>query len=236
MSTFIQGPIPNSLKSAEFGNLGWGSGKLLLLRNQTKPWESILQILNFNFLSSQTLFPLRKTLSLLLSKLSSDDPMFLWIWLLFLTVWYTIYKKGGVMNCKSLMQYWPFRMLHLPPGSHGAFLLRHWGKDNFKFPGPHELWCEYDPRDGVCVIPALNTIKISHFYGLKKGHKHHLTPLVWFIWGNSCLSNSPTWNNNRGGMGWVCASGKGSFFLSYTKLFSSPVVIPFLSSLIDALL
>lgn len=57
----------------------------------------------------------------------------------------------------------------------------------------------------VCVTPALNSIKISHFYGLKV-HKR-------FIWGDSYLSNSPTWNNNEGGMGWVCTSGKGSFFL-----------------------
>lgn len=48
--------IPNSLKSAELRNLGWGSGKLLPLRNQTKPWESILQILSFNLLPSPNSF------------------------------------------------------------------------------------------------------------------------------------------------------------------------------------
>lgn len=67
----------------------------------------------------------------------------------------------------------------------------------------------------VCVNPASNPIKISHFYRLKKGHKDHLIPLVRFIWGDRLLSNFPTWNNNRGGMGWVCTSGKASFFLSF---------------------
>lgn len=56
IGTFTKGPIPNCLKSAELGNLGWGSGKLLPLSSQTKPWESILQTLNFNFLSSPNSF------------------------------------------------------------------------------------------------------------------------------------------------------------------------------------
>lgn len=85
----------------------------------------------------------------------------------------------------------------------------------------------------VCVIPALNPIKMSHFYGLKKGHKHHLIPLARLIWGDGHSSNSPTWNNNQGGMGWVCTSGKGSFFLSFFLVpSSSPLLFSFHFSLL----
>lgn len=49
----------------------------------------------------------------------------------------------------------------------------------------------------------------------KKRHKRHLITFVRFIWGDSYLSNSPVWDNSKEEMGWVCTSGKWSFFLSF---------------------
>lgn len=81
----------------------------------------------------------------------------------------------------------------------------------------------------VCVISCLEPNQNIPLLWTKKRHKHHLIPLVWFIWGDSYLSNSPTWDNNEGGMGWVCTSGKGSFFLVPS---SSPRLLSFHFSLL----
>lgn len=237
MSTFIQGPIPKSLKSAELGNLGWGSGKLLPLSNQTKPWESILQILNFNFLPSPNYF------------FFWEKPRaFCWASCPAMT-----HRSYG-FDCYSWLSDTQFMRRN-----EELWIANHWFSTGLRgccicHQDHKELFCSeiggrivlnflvltnFDVNmipGVVCVIPAWNPIKISHFYGLKKGYKRHPTPLVQFIRGDGHLSNFPTWNNSQGGMGWVCTSGKGFFFPSCTKLFSSPVVIPFLSSLIDALL
>lgn len=122
-------------------------------------------------------------------------------------------------SVKLLIQYWVLRMLHLPPRSRGAFLLRDWGKDNSRFPGTHThvlmSICRYR---WPCAFPGIKQIKTSHFYSCsfykkkKKRYKRHLITFVGFIWGDSCLSSSPIQDNNEEEMGWVCSSARWSFF------------------------
>lgn len=81
----------------------------------------------------------------------------------------------------------------------------------------------------VCVISCLEPNQNTPLLWTEKRHKRHLIPLVRFIWGDSYLSNSPTRDNNEGGMGWVCTSGKGSFFLVPS---SSPLLLSFHFSLL----
>lgn len=215
MSTFIKGPVPNSLKSAELRNLGWGSGKLLPLRSQTKPWESVLQILNFNLLSSpNSSFFWEKPLAFCWASCPATTHCsygFVILNCLIHNLWEEMMSYE--LQITDSVQSNVFKLLHLPPESRGAFLPRDWEKGNFRFPGPHELLCEYYPRDGMCDSCLEPRQNIPLLWTEKKGHKHHLIPLVGFIWGDSYLSNSPTWNNKESGMGWVCTSGKGSFFL-----------------------
>lgn len=123
---------------------------------------------------------------------------------------------------KLLIQYWVFKMLHLPLRSHGAFLLRDWGKNNFRFPGTHTralMWiCRYRwacAFTRACDFLWLTKAKHPTFIAAlsKKRYKRHLITFVWFIWGDSYLSNSPIRDNNEEEMGWVCTGRKRSFFL-----------------------
>lgn len=125
-------------------------------------------------------------------------------------------------SVKLLIQYWVFKMLQLPPRSHGAFLLWDWGKNNFRFPGTHThalMWiCRYRWSCAfTCACDFLRLTESKHptFIAAlsKKRHKRHLITFVRLIWGDSYLSNSPIRDNNEEEMGWVCTSGKWSFFL-----------------------
>lgn len=125
-------------------------------------------------------------------------------------------------SVKLLIQFWVFEMLRLPPRSHGAFLLRDWGKNNFRFPGTRTralMWIRRNPR--ACALTRARDFlpsdesKHPAFIAApsKKRHKRHRITFGRFIWGDSYLSNSPLGDNNAEEMGWVCTGGKWSFFL-----------------------
>lgn len=54
------------------------------------------------------------------------------------------------------------------------------GRTNFRFACPHEHLCEFDPRDGVCDS-CLEPNQNIPLLRANKGHRHHLIPLVHFL-------------------------------------------------------